>query len=75
MVRPRQSAAIERVRTLIRSVGPTTVDILINGQTGCGKEVTDNNVAAAADRLGVPKKMLYDKIKKYQLVAGRSTEG
>lgn len=36
---------------------------------------TDNNVAAAADRLGVPKKTLYDKIKKYQLVAGRSTEG
>jgi len=35
---------------------------------------TDNNVAAAADRLGVPKKTLYDKIKKYQLAAGCGTE-
>ena len=35
---------------------------------------TDNNVAAAADRLGMPKKTLYDKIKKYQLAAGRGTE-
>jgi len=34
-----QSTAIERLRTLIGSIGPTTVDVLINGQTGTGKEV------------------------------------
>jgi two-component system C4-dicarboxylate transport response regulator DctD len=34
----------------------------------------DGNVAQAADRLGLPKKTLYDKLKKYQLAAGRSSE-
>src|SRR5450830_299567 len=34
-----QSDAIERVRGLIRTVGPANVDVLINGQTGTGKEV------------------------------------
>ena len=47
-----QSAPIERVRTLIRSVGPTAVDILINGQTGTGKEVVARQLHAASERKG-----------------------
>jgi len=31
------------------------------------------NVAAAADQLGIPRKTLYDKIKKYDLAAVRGT--
>ena len=34
-----QSAAIERIRTLIGSLGPAGVDVLIEGETGAGKEV------------------------------------
>jgi len=47
-----QSASMERVRTLIRSVGPTSVDILINGQTGAGKEVVARQLHAASERKG-----------------------
>lgn len=47
-----QSPAIERVRTLIRSVGPTSVDVLINGQTGTGKEVVARHLHAASGRKG-----------------------
>lgn len=47
-----QSGAIERVRTLIRSVGPTAVDVLINGQTGTGKEVVARQLHAASGRRG-----------------------
>ena len=36
---------------------------------------SDGNVAAAADRMGVPKKTLYDKIRKYQLSTSRIAEG
>jgi two-component system C4-dicarboxylate transport response regulator DctD len=43
-----QSAAIERIRTMIRSVGPTSVDILINGQTGSGKEVVARQLHLAS---------------------------
>lgn len=46
------SAAIERVRTLIRSIGPTGVDILLNGQTGTGKEVVARQLHAASARKG-----------------------
>jgi two-component system C4-dicarboxylate transport response regulator DctD len=34
-----QTAAMERVRTLIATLAPTRVDVLIHGETGCGKEV------------------------------------
>jgi two-component system C4-dicarboxylate transport response regulator DctD len=47
-----QSAAIERVRMLIRAVGPTGADILINGQTGTGKEVVARHLHAASGRKG-----------------------
>ncbi|HJV53850.1 MAG TPA: sigma-54 dependent transcriptional regulator [Noviherbaspirillum sp.] len=47
-----QSAAIERVRTMIRGVGPTAADILINGQTGTGKEVVARQLHAASGRKG-----------------------
>jgi len=47
-----QSAEIERVRTLIRSVGPTAADILINGQTGTGKEVVARQLHGASGRKG-----------------------
>lgn len=47
-----QSVAIERLRTMIRSVGPTTVDILIYGQTGTGKEVVARQLHAASGRKG-----------------------
>lgn len=47
-----QSARIERVRTLIRSIGPTPVDILINGQTGTGKEVVARQLHLASGRRG-----------------------
>lgn len=47
-----QSPAIERVRMLIRSVGPTAADILINGQTGSGKEVVARHLHAASGRKG-----------------------
>jgi two-component system C4-dicarboxylate transport response regulator DctD len=47
-----QSPALERVRTLIRSVGPTAADVLINGQTGSGKEVVARQLHAASGRKG-----------------------
>lgn len=47
-----QSPAIERVRTLIRSLGPADVDVLINGQTGSGKEVVARQLHAASGRKG-----------------------
>ena len=47
-----QSPAIEHVRTLIRSVGPTTADVLINGQTGTGKEVVARHLHGASGRKG-----------------------
>jgi two-component system, NtrC family, C4-dicarboxylate transport response regulator DctD len=47
-----QSPAIERIRTLIRSVGPTPADVLINGQTGTGKEVVARHLHGASGRKG-----------------------
>lgn len=47
-----QSAAIERLRILIASIGPTSADVLINGQTGTGKEVVARQLHAASGRTG-----------------------
>ena len=47
-----ESAAIEQVRTLIRTLGPTTVDVLINGDTGTGKEVVARQLHLASGRRG-----------------------
>lgn len=47
-----QSAAMTQIRTLIASLGPTAVDILINGQTGTGKEVVARQLHAASRRSG-----------------------
>ena len=46
------SEAIERVRVMIRSVGPTSADILINGETGSGKEVVARQLHLASGRRG-----------------------
>lgn len=47
-----QSTAMTQIRTLIASLGPTAVDILINGQTGTGKEVVARQLHAASRRRG-----------------------
>ncbi len=47
-----QSAAIERVRELVNTLGPTQVDMLIRGETGAGKEVVARAIHAASGRSG-----------------------
>jgi len=47
-----RSPAIEQLRLTIRNVGPAGVDILINGQTGTGKEVVARVLHAASGRKG-----------------------
>lgn len=47
-----ESVAITRVRTMIRTIGPTTVDVLINGHTGTGKEVVARQLHIASGRSG-----------------------
>jgi two-component system C4-dicarboxylate transport response regulator DctD len=47
-----QSPAIERLKNMIATLGPTPVDILINGQTGTGKEVVARQLHAASGRKG-----------------------
>ncbi len=46
------SPAIERLRRLIATLGPTVADIMINGQTGTGKEVVARQLHAASARKG-----------------------
>jgi two-component system C4-dicarboxylate transport response regulator DctD len=46
------SAAIERLKILIRNIAPAGVDILINGDTGTGKEVVARLIHAASARKG-----------------------
>ena len=43
-----QSPAMERLKSMIATLGPTPVDILINGQTGTGKEVVARQLHAAS---------------------------
>jgi two-component system C4-dicarboxylate transport response regulator DctD len=47
-----RSPAIEHLKTVIRNVASTGVDILINGQTGTGKEVVARLLHAASGRKG-----------------------
>jgi two-component system C4-dicarboxylate transport response regulator DctD len=47
-----KSPAIERVRALIRRIGPTRADVLINGETGAGKEVAARHLHLASGRSG-----------------------
>jgi two-component system C4-dicarboxylate transport response regulator DctD len=47
-----RSAAIEHLRMVMRNVAPAGVDILINGQTGTGKEVMARLIHAASGRKG-----------------------
>lgn len=42
------SAAMDKVRKFIRNIGPTQVDVLIHGATGCGKEVVARQLHLAS---------------------------
>lgn len=42
-----QSVGIERLRQFIATIGPTRADVLINGETGTGKEVMARQLHAA----------------------------
>jgi two-component system C4-dicarboxylate transport response regulator DctD len=46
------SAVIEQLKVMIRNVAPAGVDVLINGQTGTGKEVVARLLHAASGRKG-----------------------
>ncbi|MFT7774245.1 sigma-54-dependent transcriptional regulator [Roseateles sp.] len=46
------SAAMEQVRTLITTLGPARVDVLIHGETGTGKEVVARALHAASGSRG-----------------------
>ncbi len=47
-----RSEAVEHLKVFVRNVAPTGVDILINGQTGTGKEVMARLIHAASGRKG-----------------------
>jgi two-component system C4-dicarboxylate transport response regulator DctD len=47
-----RSDAIERLKVMVRNIAPAAVDILINGQTGTGKEVLARLIHAASGRTG-----------------------
>jgi two-component system, NtrC family, C4-dicarboxylate transport response regulator DctD len=47
-----QTPAIERLKKTIATLGPTQVDVLINGATGTGKEVVARHLHAASGRKG-----------------------
>lgn len=47
-----QSPAIEKLRKFIQNIGPTQADVLINGATGCGKEVVARQLHFASGRKG-----------------------
>ena len=63
---------------LVTELGPATRAVQGDVATPHEREViiraldgVDGNVASAADQLGVPRKTLYDKLKKYQLATGK----
>ena len=47
-----QSPAIERVRSLIRKVGPSSLPVLVQGPTGSGKELVARALHLASGRTG-----------------------
>jgi len=47
-----QSPAMQQVRRLVGTLAPTGVDILINGETGCGKEVVARAIHETSGRRG-----------------------
>ena len=47
-----QSPAIQHIRQLVATLAPTGVDILINGETGSGKEVVARAIHEASHRRG-----------------------
>lgn len=47
-----RSDAMERLKLTIRNIAPAAVDILINGETGTGKEVVARLIHAASARKG-----------------------
>jgi two-component system C4-dicarboxylate transport response regulator DctD len=47
-----RSPAIEHLKTVVRNIAPSGVDILINGDTGTGKEVVARLIHAASERKG-----------------------
>jgi two-component system C4-dicarboxylate transport response regulator DctD len=47
-----RSEAIERLKVIVRNIAPAGVDILVNGQTGTGKEVVARLIHAASARKG-----------------------
>lgn len=47
-----QSPAMQRIRQLVTTLAPTGVDILINGETGAGKEVVARAIHEASGRRG-----------------------
>lgn len=47
-----RSAAIEQLKVAVRNIAPSGVDILINGDTGTGKEVVARLIHAASERKG-----------------------
>ena len=50
-----ESAAMQRLRQFVATIGPTGADVLINGETGTGKEVLARALHAAGDsRLSNP---------------------
>jgi len=49
-----KSAAINRVRAMIANIGPTDVPVLINGETGAGKEVVARRLHEMSARRDKP---------------------
>ena len=47
-----RSDAIERLKVMVRNIAPAAVDVLINGDTGTGKEVVARLIHAASARKG-----------------------